>query len=631
MRNKIVSLEEAIALIRDEDTLCTAGFVGCGVPEFLLSGLATRYKQAGHPTDLTFIFAAGQGDGKEQGLNKIAQKGLIKRVIGGHWGLIPKMGALAVNNDIEAYNLPQGCISQLYRDIAAGKPGTLTKVGMYTFVDPRLDGGKLNKKTTEDIVELVNMHGEEWLFYQARKIDVALIRATTADTMGNLSMEREALTLDALSMAMAARNAGGIVIAQVERVAEQGSLPSREVRIPGIFIDCVVVAPPEQHQQTYNTPYSAVFAGKFRAPVDHIEPMALDIRKVIARRAACELPVNGVVNLGIGMPEGVANVAAEENVLKAVTLTAEPGVIGGVPASGLDFGAAVNADAVIEQNQQFDFYDGGGLDLACLGLAQCDSSGNINVSRFGKKLAGAGGFINISQNAKAIVFMGTFTANGLKVAIENGKITIEREGTTQKFVEQVEQITFSGKYAQSKYVSPLYVTERCVFRLESRGLVLTEVAPGIDIDKDILAHMSFKPIIDTPRLMDSALFLPSPMGLRAKLISPSLNDRITWDNQRDLLFIDFENYAVKTTDDVVGIQRAVEEIVRRIGKRVNVVVNYDGCAIDEQVVNEYVAMVKMLETQYYDEVLRYSSSVFTRVKLGLRFIEKGIVPNLFNQ
>jgi len=631
MQNKIVSVQEAIALIRDNDTICTSGFVGCGVPEYLLSGLAERYEKVGHPSGLTLKFAAGQGDGHAQGLNKIARKGLIKRVIGGHWGLIPKMGELAVSGEIEAYNLPQGCISQLYRDIAAGKPGTLTKVGMCTFVDPRLEGGKLNQNTTEDIVELVHMHGEEWLFYHAQKIHVSLIRATTADTSGNLSMEREALTLDALSMAMAARNAGGLVIAQVERIAEKGSLSSRDVRIPGIFVDCVVVAPPDQHHQTYATPYSAVYAGELRAPSEHIEPMPLDIRKVIARRAAYELPVNGVVNLGIGMPEGVAHVAAEENILKHVTLTAEPGVIGGQPASGLNFGAAVNAEAVIDQNQQFDFYDGGGLDLACLGLAQCDAKGNINVSRFGNKLAGAGGFINISQNAKSVVFMGTFTANGLEVDIQNGQLDIAREGKTAKFIDQVEQITFSGSYALSQGKQPLYITERCVFRLTEEGLMLIEVAPGIDIEKDILRWMAFKPIIKSPVEMDKRIFSVMPIGLRARLIVPSLDERITWDPKRDLMFIDFENYKVSDTSDIERIRAAVKRKVAVVGKRVNVVVNYDRCVIDEQVVNEYVNMVNELEQKYYGTVLRYSSSVFTRVKLGLSFIEKGIKPNLFKR
>ncbi|MEM0909734.1 MAG: acyl CoA:acetate/3-ketoacid CoA transferase [Pseudomonadota bacterium] len=629
MRNKVVSVQEAIALIRDNDTICNSGFVGCGVPEYLLSGLAQRYQEAGHPRDLTLIFAAGQGDGKDQGLNKIAFSGLIKRVIGGHWGLIPQMGKLATSNLIEAYNLQQGCISQLYRDIAAGKPGTLTKVGIGTFVDPRIEGGKINDRTTEDIVELVEMHGEEWLFYQANQIDVALIRATTADIAGNLSMEHEALTLDTLAMAMAARNAGGLVIAQVERVAELGSLPSRQVKIPGIFVDCVVVAPQEQHQQTYATAYSAAFSGEYRAPVDHVERLPLDVRKVIARRAAFELPVNGVVNLGIGMPEGVAQVAAEEGVLKAVTLTAEPGVIGGLPASGLDFGAATNADAIIDQNQQFDFYDGGGLDLACLGLAQCDSTGNINVSRFGPKLAGAGGFINISQNAKKVVFMGTFTADGLSVSINDGKLRIDKEGRTKKFVEQVEQITFSGEYALKNGKTPLYVTERCVFRLEPRGFVLVEVAAGICIENDILKHMAFTPIIDAPKPMSPCIFDDAKMDLKAILVAPSIEQRIHWDANRELLFIDFENYTVRDKSDVEAIRLCIEHEVAKLNRPVNVIVNYDGCVIDEEVVNDYVAMVKYLEKTHYDIVLRYSSSVFTRVKLGLRFIEKGKVPTLF--
>lgn len=501
MKNKVVSAAEAAALIKDGDTLTTSGFVGIGVPDELLAAVEARFLETGHPRNLSLVFAAGQGDGKERGMNRLGHEGILKRVIGGHWGLIPEVAALATAGKIEGWNLPQGVISQLYRDIAAGKPGMLSKVGLETFVDPRNGGGAINDISTAPQVTLMEIGGEEVLFYPAQKLTVALLRGTTADEAGNVTMEREALTIDNLAQAMAVRNAGGVVIVQVERIARSRTLAARDVQIPGILVDAIVVARPEHHLQTYRTAFSQGFTNRIRTPEGENPHLPLDIRKVIARRCAFELPVNGVVNLGIGMPEGVASVAAEEGLLDHLTLTAEPGVIGGQPASGLDFGAAVNCDAVIPQNSQFDFYDSGGLDMACLGLAQADALGNVNVSRFGTRLAGAGGFINISQNARSLVFAGTFTTTGLDIAIIDGAVNIRREGSARKFVASVEQVTFSGARAARLGQPVLYVTERCVFELAAKGLKLIEIAPGIDLERDILALMDRPPIMDEIRLL----------------------------------------------------------------------------------------------------------------------------------
>ncbi|CAK0765925.1 propionate CoA-transferase [uncultured Gammaproteobacteria bacterium] len=631
MRTKIVSADQAVALIHNEDTLCSAGFVQTGIPEALLKALERRFLATGTPRNLTLFAVAGQGDNKELGLNHLGYEGLLKRVVAGHWGRMPKVYRLALDGKIQGYNLPQGIISQLFRDLAAGKPGTFSKVGLHTFVDPRYEGGRVNAMTTKDIVKVVEVDGEEWLFYKVAPVTVALIRGTTADPMGNITMEREALTLNNLAMAMAAKNSNGIVIAQVERIAERGSLPSRQVRIPGILVDCIVVAEPEDHKMNLATQYNPGYSGEIRVVTSSLSTLPLDERKIIARRAAFELPPNGIVNLGVGVPEGVASVANEEKILQYITLSVESGIIGGLPASGASFGAGTNIDAVLDENQQFDFYDGGGLDLACLGMAECDAEGNINVSRFGNRLMGAGGFINISQNARKVVYAGTFTADGLCIAVEDGRLRIIEEGRKRKFVKKVGQITFNGKYAYDRGQPVYYVTERCVFRRARQGLALVEVAPGIDIRRDILAHMDFTPIIGEPGVMDLRIFRPEPMGLETHLLNLDLPDRITYDPERNTLFLNFEGMYLRVKDDIKTLQQLLEQRCQKIGKRVGVFVNYDSFRIEENIYDDYAEMDRRLLDIYYTTITRYATSAFMRMKLGEAFSRRNIAPHVFER
>ncbi|TVP95587.1 MAG: acyl CoA:acetate/3-ketoacid CoA transferase [Planctomycetaceae bacterium] len=504
---KLVSADEAVALIADGMAVACGGFVGAGHPEALTAAIHRRFLAERRPQGLTLVYAAGQGDGRDRGLNHLAQPGLLRRVVGGHWGLCPKLGRMALAGEFEAYNFPQGVICHLFRDIAAGRPGCITRVGLGTFIDPVHGGGRLNERTVEELVERVELRGETWLLYHAFPIHVGLIRATAADPWGNLVMDQEAVIGDVLPIAQAAHRSGGLVIAQVRRVLEEPAAP-QSVRVPGRLVSHVVVAEEQDHWQTFGVTFDPAFceagptdavwepdAGGLLAADGSAPQRPLDARTIISARACDELRRGSIVNLGIGLPEGIAEVASRRGLLSEVTLTVESGPIGGSPAGGLSFGASRHPQAIIDQPAQFDFYDGGGLDFAALGAAQVDAEGNVNVSRFGDRFAGVGGFVNISQNARSLVFCGTLTTDGLQVEFADGKLRIVREGRIRKFVPRVDQVSFSGPLARAAGRDVLLVTERAVFRMLPAGIALVEVAPGIDPQRDVIDQMGFTPIV----------------------------------------------------------------------------------------------------------------------------------------
>ncbi|MBS4178792.1 acyl CoA:acetate/3-ketoacid CoA transferase [Lederbergia citrea] len=522
---KLLKGQELIPFIKDNSTVATAGFSLVGACGTILNNIEKSFLENGYPKNLTLIHGAGQSD-RVNGIQRLAHPGLVTRIIGSHWGLAPKWEEMIYNNQVEAFCLPQGQIVHLFRAMASGKPGNFSKVGLRTFVDPRVEGGKITEsaKMKEDIVDIIQIDGTEYLFYKSHPIDVAIIRGTTADENGNITMEDEAIKLEAISVAQAAKSNGGKVFVQVKNLAKNGSLHPKHVVIPGIYVDGIVIADndEEEHRQTSSYFYHPVYSGDLKVPVSFSsKPLPLNERKIIGRRAAMELFPNAIVNLGTGIPgDMIGPIANEEGISDSITLTIESGVIGGIPEGGVDFGLTKNAEAIIEHGYQFDYYNGAGVDLTFMGLAEADSEGNVNVSKFGSKTAGCGGFIDITQSAKKVVFCSTFTAGGLETSINNGNLNILKEGKIKKFLQHVNQITFSGLYARNESQPVILVTERAVFELKRDGWILIEIAPGIDLEKEILQLMDFKPNISKNlKLMDSNIFNNKPIGLSSQFIN----------------------------------------------------------------------------------------------------------------
>jgi propionate CoA-transferase len=515
---KVITADQAAELIQAGQTLGIQGIICTSVAEDLIEALARRFKATGEPKGITIFTESGIGDGDKRGLNALALEGLIGELHCAHLGTAPAMAAAVAGNTFPAFIVPQGVNAQLLRAIAGHKPGVITTVGLGTYADPRVEachGNQAAKDSGKRVVELLELDGQEYLRYLPRKIDICFIRATSADEVGNLSIEKESIRFDQLEMATATRNSGGIVIAQVERIVERGSLNPHSVVIPGLLVDYVVRADPAHHLQCLIDPdYHPEWSGEARLPMAAAERTALTARKVCGRRAAFLLKDGYHVNLGIGIPDSVSDVAAEENLSASISMSIEAGIYGGVPMGGLRICSAHNPECIISQVATFDIYDGGGIDLAVLGAAEIDREGNVNVSKFAGRVVGPGGFVNISQSTKTVAFVGTFTAGGNRYQIGDGRLTILEEGRNIKFKDKVEQITFSGPYAAASGKDVYYITERAVFKLTEGGIKLIEIAPGVDLRRDILDQMEFEPLIaDDLRLMDRRIFTDALMGL----------------------------------------------------------------------------------------------------------------------
>lgn len=520
MKSKVYDIEAALDMIHSGDTIATSGFGLCGHAEEISVRLEERFLHTGSPNHLILYYGSGMSDWHGHGVDHFAHEGYLDCAVAGHFGAAVNLGQLIFENKVKAYNFPQGILQKMFRSRVEGLPGAISQVGLHTYVDPRLEGGRMNMLTDQELVEVIHVKGEEYLFYPAPKIDVGIIRGTCGDTEGNISIEDEAVPTDIRLIAMAAKASGGKVIAQVKHIVPAGTLMPNQIHVPGIFVNAVVQTsdPVSYHKQTSDCYYDKALSGNIIIPAEKNEPLNLDAKKVIARRCALELTMNAVVNLGIGTPEYVGAVVEEEGCGKEITLTLESGIFGGQACKGLGFGAARNYSGVLEQSPQFDFYDGGGLDIAFLGLAQTNRFGDVNVSKFSGKVTGCGGFINISQKTPKLIYCGTFTAGGLKETFTDGKLHILQEGKSRKFVNHLEQVTYSGSFGVNCGQQVLFVTERAVFQLTEGGLMLTEIAPGAELERDILALMEFIPLI-SPELktMDSVLFQEGQIGLSKRL------------------------------------------------------------------------------------------------------------------
>ncbi len=526
MKAKFVTAAEAAGMIRDGATICTVGMTLSGAPESIMRALEERFLSGGSPRELTLVHAAGQCD-RQRGIQHFAHPVMLKRIIGGHWGLSPGMMELIGSNQVEAYNLPQGQLTQLYRSMACGLPGKMSKVGLGTYIDPRVEGGKMNARTQPlpDIVDVIEYGGEEYLLYKAIPLDFTIFRGTTADESGNISCEEEAMKLEIMAAVLAAKRFGGQVLAQVKRVARAGTLHPRRVVVPGLFVDAIVVCdkPELEHRQTSSFYYDPSLNGDLMLPEAAIEPLPLSLRKVIGRRAMLELAPGAAINLGTGIPNDVVgSIAAEEGLSDDILVTVESGVYGGLPEGGIDFGVAHNPYALLEHTVQMDFYNGMGIPYTFMGAGEMDAAGNVNATKFGDRCTGCGGFIDITQNAGHVIFCSTFTARGLEIDFSGGKLTILKEGSEAKLVEKVKQVSFNGELARRKGQKVHFVTERAVFEFRREGPVLIEIAPGIDLQRDVLDRMRFTPIIaDDLRIADASLYNPGSCGLKSRIYGNS--------------------------------------------------------------------------------------------------------------
>ncbi len=523
LKTNFINAADSVSMIKDGDTICTIGMTLISASESILKEIEKSFLETGHPRNLTLLHSCGQSDRKD-GIQHFAHEGLVSRLIGSHWGLQPRWMEMIANNQVEAYCLPQGQIAQLYHSMACGLPGKMSKVGLGTFVDPRIEGGKMNErtKTLGDIIDVIEYKGEEYLFYNEVPINVCIIRGTVCDEMGNLTTDEEAMKLEVLPAVFAAKRYGGKVIAQVKRVAQTGTLNPKSITVPGVFIDAVVVCenPFEDHRQTSSWYFDPSYSGQLRVPQNTIEPLEFNERKFIGRRACMEIYNGAVINLGTGIPNDVVGkICNEEAIADDIMITVESGIYGGVQAGGIDFGIGRNLYAMIGHHEQMDYYNGAGVDITFMGFGELDEEGNINATKMGSRCTGAGGFIDITLNAKKVIFCGTFTASGAKYSFENGKLTILQEGKIRKMVSNVAQISFNGKLSRAKGQEVVIVTERAVFELVPKGVMLTEIAPGIDLKKEVLSLMDFKPIISKNlKIMDKDLFKNGIFGLKNKMV-----------------------------------------------------------------------------------------------------------------